>query len=80
MQPRFTQQIDIVEASKSLPQLIEAVIEGEEVVITRENEPLIKLVLISETKPRPRFGSAKGLIEISEDFDQPLEDFREYMG
>jgi hypothetical protein len=25
-----------------------------------------------------RFGSAKGLIEMAEDFDEPLEDFREY--
>ena len=26
-----------------------------------------------------KFGSAKGLIKIAEDFDDPLEDFREYM-
>lgn len=28
---------------------------------------------------RPRFGSAKGLITMSDDFDEPLEDFKEYM-
>ena len=37
-----------------------------------------------EEKPRERprkrtFGSAKGLIEMADDFDEPLEDFREYM-
>ena len=31
------------------------------------------------TKRRRRPGSAKGLVHISEDFDEPLEDFREYM-
>jgi predicted DNA-binding antitoxin AbrB/MazE fold protein len=32
------------------------------------------------TRPRQRtFGSAKGLIRIADDFDEPLEDFREYM-
>lgn len=28
---------------------------------------------------RRQFGSAKGLVKIAEDFDEPLEDFREYM-
>ncbi len=27
---------------------------------------------------RPQFGSARGLITISEDFDEPLEDFEKY--
>jgi hypothetical protein len=29
--------------------------------------------------PQPQFGSAKGLITMSDDFDEPLEDFEEYM-
>ena len=31
------------------------------------------------TKSRPRFGSAKGTMTIAADFDEPLEEFREYM-
>jgi hypothetical protein len=30
-------------------------------------------------KRTPRFGSAKGLLTISADFDKPLADFKEYM-
>lgn len=31
-------------------------------------------------RPKQRtFGSAKGLIKMSDDFDEPLEDFAEYM-
>jgi hypothetical protein len=30
-------------------------------------------------KPKPQFGSAKGLIHIAPDFDEPLEDFKPYM-
>ncbi|WP_373522236.1 DUF2281 domain-containing protein [Aquiflexum sp.] len=30
-------------------------------------------------KPKPVFGSAKGEIILSPDFDEPLEDFKEYM-
>ena len=31
------------------------------------------------TKPTPKAGSAKGLIQIGPDFDEPLEDFKPYM-
>ncbi len=30
-------------------------------------------------KKSPRFGSAKGKYKMSADFDEPLEDFKEYM-
>jgi len=29
--------------------------------------------------PSPQFGNARGQVIISEDFDQPLEDFAEYL-
>jgi hypothetical protein len=30
-------------------------------------------------KAAPQFGSAKGKIKMSPDFDEPLDDFKEYM-
>ena len=30
------------------------------------------------TKKRPKFGSAKGLIEMSDDFDEPVVEFDDY--
>ena len=33
----------------------------------------------STVTPRPRFGSAKGLIHMFDDFDEPLADFKKYM-
>ncbi|MBI2967430.1 MAG: DUF2281 domain-containing protein [Bacteroidetes bacterium] len=33
----------------------------------------------SNKKMFPRFGSSKGLYKISPDFDEPLDDFNEYM-
>ncbi len=32
-----------------------------------------------DTLRQPKFGCAKGLIYISPDFDEPLNDFKEYM-
>ncbi|MDE2721886.1 MAG: DUF2281 domain-containing protein [Gemmatimonadota bacterium] len=60
---------------------------GEDVIITERNQPVVKFVAVEQdatapavpTKRRRRPGSAKGLVHISDDFDEPLEDFREYM-
>jgi hypothetical protein len=32
-----------------------------------------------ERRRVPKFGSGKGLFKMSDDFDAPLEDFKEYM-
>jgi len=74
-------QIDVAEAKENLSELIEAVIKGEEVVISKDNQPVVKLVVIPPTKKRwpSKAGSAKGMFWISEDFDEPLEEFKEYM-
>lgn len=61
-----------------LPDLIESVINGEEVVFTRDNQPVAKLVAVRQEKPRPQFGSAKGLFTLADDFGEPLEDFEDY--
>jgi len=34
---------------------------------------------IGKTKPRPVFGSMKGMFKMAPDFDEPLEDFKDYM-
>jgi prevent-host-death family protein len=72
------QRVSIEEAKTNLPDLIEAAVKGEEVVIAGDGQHLVRLVPISHAKARPRFGSAEGLINMSEDFEEPLEDFEEY--
>ncbi len=61
-----------------LPDLIDSVLGGEEVIFTQNNLPIAKLVAVRQEKPLPQFGSAKGLFVMSEDFNEPLEDFDEY--
>ncbi|MBW4452515.1 MAG: type II toxin-antitoxin system prevent-host-death family antitoxin [Nostoc indistinguendum CM1-VF10] len=73
------QQITLAEASQNLPDLIEAALGGEEIIIIKDNQPLVKLTPVSPLKHRRQPGSAKGLITISDDFDAPLEEFKEYM-
>ncbi len=69
-------KIDIKEAEGRLAELISEAAHGEEVVITRSDGASFKLVPVES--PRPKFGSARGLVEMSEDFDAPLEDFEAY--
>lgn len=71
-------QIDIDKAKGQLASLFQAALNGEIVIITQNDQPVLKLVPIQSEKRR-KSGSAKGLISMSDDFDQPLEDFREYM-
>jgi antitoxin (DNA-binding transcriptional repressor) of toxin-antitoxin stability system len=73
-------QINVDEAKSNLPDLIDAAINGEEIVIAKDDQHIVKLVPVSRAKPRPQFGSAKGLISISDDFDEPLEDLAPYNG
>jgi antitoxin (DNA-binding transcriptional repressor) of toxin-antitoxin stability system len=74
-------QIPLAEASEELVRLVEAALQGEEIVILKDNKPVVKLTLLEALqKRRPaKAGSAKGQVWMSEDFDEPLEDFKEYM-
>ncbi|MBZ8180145.1 type II toxin-antitoxin system Phd/YefM family antitoxin [Oscillatoria salina] len=68
-------QIDLAQAEQQLSELIEAATKGEEVVITKNNQPIAKLVPITKTKKSypAKAGSAKGLVWIADNFDEPIE-------
>ena len=71
--------VDIIKAGNCLHELIAQSIGGKEVVITRGGQPVVKLLPLTGQKRKRCFGSARGLIKISDDFDEPLEDFKDYM-
>jgi len=71
--------VTLAEAQSQLPELIAATQRGEKVVITLDKMPAVQIVPIAEKRGKPVFGSAKGLINMADDFDEPLEDFAEYM-
>ena len=69
--------IPVEEAQIRFPELIGEATDGEDVVIARADGTAVRLVPV-EMEARPRFGSAHGLFTMRDDFDAPLEDFREY--
>lgn len=73
------QTVDVKQAGQRLSELIERTIGGDEIVLTEDGQPVVKLVAIKKSTRHRQFGSAKGAFKIADDFDAPLEDFREYM-
>lgn len=74
--------ITIEEARANLDDLIHRLTPGEEVVITENDRPIAKLVAATPETPKrvPRLGGQRGsVLYIAPDFDEPLEDFKEYM-
>ena len=74
-----TVQVNIHEAKTNLSRLIQDAIDGKEVIIARGNKPVVRLEVVPEMRRRRKIGNAKGLIlSMSDDFDEPLDDFRDY--
>ena len=72
--------ISIREAQSRLPDLIHNLTPGSVLVITENNEPVAKLARTASTTQWPcQAGSAKGKIRMAPDFDEPLEEFEEYL-
>lgn len=66
--------IDIRAAETAFARLIERVEQGEEVVIERAGKPVACLVPATRPAEPRRPGSARGLIKIHPNFDDPLPD------
>jgi prevent-host-death family protein len=76
------QTVTIEEARNHLTELIHRLTPGAEIVITENDQPVARLVpaaLPSEARKAPRLGTLRGTVLSMEHFDDPLEDFKEYM-
>jgi prevent-host-death family protein len=70
--------VKLKDAAGRLAELIDEVASGEEVIITRDDGATFKIIPVVPRTPSPKFGSAKGRVKMTEDFDEPLEDFQAY--
>ena len=69
-------QFNLATAKARFSELVQKAMLGEEVIVTKENKAVVKIVPIKPAKRKP--GTGKG-IWMAPDFDEPLEDFQEYM-
>ncbi len=71
--------ITIEEAQAKLPQLIDQLAPGEELLITRNARPIAQLVGLPAEKPHPVPGRGRGKLVILSEDDDHLQGFEEYM-
>jgi antitoxin (DNA-binding transcriptional repressor) of toxin-antitoxin stability system len=72
--------VTLEEAQAQLPDLIEGLAPGSEVVITRNEQPIARLLAETTPKRKPRkAGNCKGMAIIVADDDEHLKDFTEHM-
>ena len=73
--------VTIEEAQNKLTELIHRLTPGEEVVITENDQPVARQVAAATQQRKPRqLGTLRGtVLYMAPDFDDPLDDFKEYM-
>ena len=64
--------VSVHEAKTHLSRLIEKVLAGEEVVIARNKEPVVRLVREAPLQKKPLLGAMKGRIAFDDRFFDPL--------
>lgn len=75
-------QVSIKDGAKRWDALVQAALDGQEIVVTQDEKPIMKWIVVTppQTQTYRKAGSGKHLgIVMSDDFDEPLEDFAEYM-
>ena len=66
--------VNIHEAKTHLSRLIERAEAGEDVIIARDNVPVVRLVVVTAPRVERRFGAMKGKAKVTEAFFEPLPD------
>ncbi|MEA2083404.1 MAG: type II toxin-antitoxin system Phd/YefM family antitoxin [Thermodesulfobacteriota bacterium] len=73
-------QLNIAEAKAHFSEIIQKALLGEEIIIAKGHRPLVKIVPLSTTGNKRKPGSGTGQLQyMADDFDAPLDDFKEYM-
>lgn len=71
--------VTLEEASLQLEALIKEAARGEEITITDGHTALAKIVAVTPKRSARQPGSARGKVWLSPDFNEPLEDMKDYM-
>ena len=69
----------MAEAKARFSELVRKALSGEEVIIAKDNKPLVKLVPFEEPRLPRQPGSAKGRVQMAANFDEMPEDFKDYV-
>ena len=65
--------IEISVAEKHLTRLIQRALRGEEIIITKSQQPLVKHKPAENIRRKIQFGLLKGKIKVAQDFNRPID-------
>jgi prevent-host-death family protein len=71
--------LPLEEAQARLPELIEHLAPGDEIVITQKGQPVAKLIGNRPARKPRQPGNCAGMLTIAQEDDEHLEHFKEYM-
>lgn len=66
--------VNIYEAKTRLSQLVDIAASGQDVVVSRNGKPLVRITQLDSPKRRIKFGLLKGKVIVADDFDAPMPD------
>lgn len=72
-------QYNVGEAKAKFSELLNRALAGEEVVIARDNRPLVRIEAIGAPEGQRTPGSAKGRVHVAPDFNETPADFSDYV-
>lgn len=72
--PQAMTTVDVDDAKTRLCQLVDQAVAGEDVVISRQGKPLVRITRLSPPKRQIRFGVLRGKLQVPADFNEPLSD------
>lgn len=64
--------VNVHEAKTHLSRLLERAHAGEEIIIAKSGEPYARLMPLTDRQPKRQPGTLKGLVELTDDFFEPL--------
>ncbi len=76
--PPRSKPVNVADAKARFSELVRRAMAGEEVVIARDNTPVLKLVRLDRGQTPRKPGSARGRIRVADDFDATPDDFRDH--
>ena len=74
MSSRIPETVNIYDAKTRLSQLVDKAAAGEDVVVSRNGKPLVRITRLEEPKRKIKFGILKGKVKMAPDFDAALPD------
>lgn len=69
---------NVAEAKAQFSGLVRRALAGEEIIISKDHKPLVKLVPLADPGRARTPGSARGRVRLAPDFDETPSDFKDY--